>query len=173
MTHRQRHLATFAVAMTTIALLASCSSPNPTDGAMKNTITQQEANARVEQYTRDAAAALTPTPRLELLSKFEDSPCDDPTDNGPRGRVHVSRSYWLRDIPKDRNSEVAVSLSQWWQEHNFRITLDKRPQENLIFAEHNTDGFRMSLQEGAQGSLSLGTSSPCVWPNGTPAPKPA
>jgi hypothetical protein len=89
---------------------------------MRNTITQGEANAFAESYTRDAATSVVPAPRLELLSRFEDSPCDDPTDHGPRGRVFASRTYWLRDVPKERNPDVVNDLVRWWQAHNFRIT---------------------------------------------------
>jgi hypothetical protein len=151
-----------------VALLTSCSGTDSNgDNPMKNTITQQEANTLAESYPKDAAASVTPAPRLELLARFEDSPCDDPSDNGPRGRVFVSRDYWLRDVPKERNSEVIDTLVRWWQEHDFRITADKRPQANIVAAQHKETSFNMSVQESSQGDLSLGASSPCVWPNGT------
>ncbi|MCE7008548.1 hypothetical protein LWC34_37910 [Kibdelosporangium philippinense] len=139
---------------------------------MKNTITQQEANNRAEKYPQDAAASLTPPPRLELLSRFDNSECNDPTDNGPLGRVYVSRSYWLRDVPRERNAEVVEGLVRWWTQHDFVVIADKRPKENWISVESKTDGFSMSIQETPTGDLSLGATSPCVWPNGTPAPKP-
>jgi hypothetical protein len=144
--------------------LASCSS---SDGPV-NTITQLEANTRAEKYIRDAVAGLQPAPRLELLAKFEDSPCDDPTDRGPQGRVFVSWAYWLRDLPVQQNPQVIDAVVKWWTDHGFVITGDKRPQANLVFAENKADSFRMSIQESSDGELSLGTDSPCVWPNGTP-----
>ncbi|WP_083753627.1 hypothetical protein [Actinosynnema sp. ALI-1.44] len=139
---------------------------------MKNTITQQEANNRAEKYTQDAAASLTPPPRLEPLSRFDDTECDDPSDNGPLGRVYASRRYWLRDVPRERNAEVAEALVRWWTSHDFVVLSDKRPRENWISVENKNDGFSMSIQESVNGDLSLGATSPCVWPNGTPAPKP-
>jgi hypothetical protein len=168
MPSRAVHLLIPVVVAVTVAMLTSCSS---SDGPV-NTITQQEANNRAEQYILDAVASLQPAPRLEILARYEDSPCDDPSDHGPRGRVFVSRAYWLRDVPRQRNTEVIDTLVKWWVDHNFVITSDKRPKANLVFAESKTDSFRMSVQESSQGDLSIGTDSPCVWPNGTPAPKP-
>lgn len=46
---------------------------------------------------------------------------------------------------------------------------DKRPKENWISVENKTDGFSMSIQDTPPGDFSLGATSPCVWPNGTPA----
>lgn len=146
----------------------SCSS---SDGPV-NTITLQEANNRAEKYIQDAVASLQPPPRLEILSKFENSPCDDPSDHGPRGRVFVSRSYWLRDVPTERNGEVIDAVVKWWTTHDFVVTGDKRPGANLVLVENKTDSFRMSVEESPNGNLSIGTDSPCVWPNGTPIPKP-
>jgi len=40
----------------------------------------------------------------------------------------------------------------------------------FLNANRMDDGFTMSLQANNKGGLALGTSSPCVWPNGTPAP---
>lgn len=54
---------------------------------------------------------------------------------------------------------------------NFVGQIDKRPTENWVSVENRTDGFSMSVQESVQGDLSLGATSPCVWPNGTPAPQ--
>jgi hypothetical protein len=132
------------------------------------TITLQQANERAEKYVQDAVAAIEPAPRLELLGKFEDSPCGDPSDHGPQGRAVVSRSYWLRDVPAQRNAEVITAVVKWWTDHDFVITGDKRPQANWVFAENKIDSFRMSIEESPSGNLSIGTDSPCVWPNGTP-----
>lgn len=153
-----------------VLVLTSCDS----DGGKQpvNTITQQEANNRVEQYVRDAVSALSPAPRLEPLGHEEAGDCSDPTDRGPGGRVLANRSHWLRDIPRENNPAVIDTLMKWWSEHNFAVLNDERPKSNYVHVENRSDGFRMYVQESAQGSLSLGATSPCVWPNGTPGPKP-
>ena len=141
---------------------------------MKNTITQQQASERAERYVRDAVAALSPAAQLELSGRFDDSPCDDPTDNGPKGRVIASVTYWLNDIPVDHQSEYVNTLFQWWSEHDFAVLTDNRATDIYVHVENRRDGFRMAVQQTAVGPkrLSLGATSPCVWPNGTPEPKP-
>jgi hypothetical protein len=134
-----------------------------------NTITQQEANSRVEQYINDVVATLSPPPRLEPLGREEAGDCSDPSDRGPSGRVLANRSHWLRDIPRANNPAVLSTLAKWWTDHNFVVLTDERPKSNYMHVENKTDGFRMYVQESAQGDLSLGATSPCVWPNGTPS----
>ncbi|MFL6140673.1 MAG: hypothetical protein ACJ72N_02235 [Labedaea sp.] len=140
---------------------------------MKNTITQQQASERAERYIREAVAGLIPPARLEVLSSFDDSPCDDPTDNGPKGRVIASRGYWLNDISPDQHSAYVDDLVRWWSEHNFTVLTDNRPGNVYVWAENRNDGFRMAIQQTEIGPkrLSLGATSPCVWPNGTPEPQ--
>jgi len=48
------------------------------------------------------------------------------------------------------------------------VLRDERPDKLSISVEDEEDFFRMSLQVSDQGSLSIGASSPCVWPEGTP-----
>ncbi|MFD2468246.1 hypothetical protein [Amycolatopsis silviterrae] len=40
-----------------------------------------------------------------------------------------------------------------------------------LWVENNADGFRMALQANSAGGLFLISTSPCVWPNGTPIPE--
>lgn len=162
---------TIITAAITVALSSCTSSPK---AAMKNTITQRQAIERTEEYVRQAVSTLLPTPQLDLLSRFEDSPCDDPTDNGPKGRVITSVRYWLNDTPVDRQADYVKALIRWWSEHDFAILTDNRPNDTYVLVENRRDGFRMAMQQTATGPkrLSLGASSPCVWPNGTPEPKP-
>jgi hypothetical protein len=155
---------TGGIAAVVAAVLVSCG----IDGGEQpvNTITQQEANNRAEQYVRDAVTAVSPAPRLEPLAHEEAGDCSDPTDGGPRGRVLANRSHWLRDIPQGNNPAVVDALAKWWSDHNFTVLTDERPK--YVQVENKDDGFRMYVQESAQGGLTLGVTSPCVWPNGTP-----
>ena len=159
-----------AVTIMLVVSLSSCTSADNQKVPMKNTITQQQANQQAEQYVHDAAAAVFSDAQLEILSAFEDSPCDDPTDNGPRGRVIASRNYWLNAIPTDKHADYVNALVQWWGSHDFAILTDDRP--HYVWVENRTDGFRMAIQQTVTGPprLSIGATSPCVWPNGSPEP---
>jgi type II secretory pathway pseudopilin PulG len=163
--------ANMVITVVLAVVLSSCTSPGNQKVPMKNTITQQQANQRAEQYIRDAVSAVFPDAQLEILSAFEDSPCDDPTDNGPRGRIIASRNYWLNAIPADKHADYVNTLVQWWTQHDFTILTDDRP--HYVWVENRVDGFRMAVQQTVTGPvrLSLGATSPCVWPNGTPAPQ--
>lgn len=169
MTVMMRMCVTVGMVAIAATLLSGCG-----NGAeMRSTITQQQASERAEQYIRETVSALSPSARLELSRRFDDSPCDDPTDNGPKGRVIASSVYWLNDIPADRQSEYVDALVRWWSEHDFAILTDKRPNDTYVLVENRRDGFRMSVQQTVVGPqrLSLGATSPCVWPNGTPEPE--
>lgn len=138
-----------------------------------NTITQQQAIERVDRYIADAVAALPVDPTLTPESEALDSACMDPTDNGPRNRITVTKGYWLDGTPQDANEIYFDALRQWWTTHGFDILEDDRTVgARYLWVEQRSDGFRMSLQESAEGSVSLGATSPCIWPDGTPVPEP-
>jgi hypothetical protein len=161
------------LSMTVVAVaVTSCSPSDNPGGPMKNTITQQQAIERVDQYIHDAVAALEPPVRLEVQYGSDDSACDDPTDNGPKGRITVSRVYWLNDLPAEKHSAYIDALKQWWQDHDFALGRDDRPDDIYVTAENRHDGFRMGIEGTVTGPprLSLGASSPCVWRKGTPEP---
>ncbi|KWX05161.1 hypothetical protein TH66_04955 [Carbonactinospora thermoautotrophica] len=133
---------------------------------------QQQADQRAEEHIQRAVAAVfTPPPRLER-KLFLTSECDDPTDLGPKGRVQVSRSYWLRDLPKERNREYFDKIHEYWTHNGYRVLQDDRadPNNPALYVEHNDDAFRMTLYSSIQGDLFLGATSPCIWPTGEPTP---
>lgn len=153
-------------------LLAGCGGAMTPGGSM-NTITQQEAIERVDRYNAEAIAALPVDPTLTPTLEQLDAECLDPTDNGPRNRIQVAKSYFLDGIPKDNNVAYFDAVRQWWTTHGWRILEDDRTDgSRYLWVERNEDGFRMSLQESAEGSVSLGATSPCIWPDGTPVPEP-
>src|SRR5699024_4584727 len=103
-----------------------------------------------------AVAALPEKPTLTLL-RSDSAECLDPTDNGPRGRYEVSRSYWLDDLPEDRNEEFVNALYEYWTSNDFRVLTDKRDaHDRFVSVENNDDAFRMSVKQSVEGDLSLG-----------------
>ncbi|KAA2266996.1 hypothetical protein F0L68_00200 [Solihabitans fulvus] len=136
---------------------------------MKNTITEQQATTRVEDYAKQVVAALPAQARPEKFSANTNQ-CDDPTDNGPKGRVIASFEYEIHDLPREQYNNYFDALRKWWTDHDFRVLTDDRPKDMYIWVENNQDGFRMALQANDLGKLYLTATSPCVWPKGTPAP---
>jgi hypothetical protein len=145
-----------AAALACLLLVTACgggTTSSDTDatapGSDMRTMTEDEAAQRAEEHIRGAVEALPVKPVLTLL-RADSAECLDPTDGGPRGRYEVSRSYWLDDLPEERNAEFVDALYEYWTANDYR------------------DAFRMSVKQSVEGDLSLGASSPCVWPDGTP-----
>lgn len=137
-------------------------------GGSMRTMTQDEAAQRAEEHIQRAVAALPEKPTLTLL-RDDAAECLDPTDNGPRGRYEVSRSYWLDDLPAERNAEFVDALVEHWDGNGYRVLTDKREShDRFVSVEDTRDAFRMSVKQSVEGDLSLGASSPCVWPDGVP-----
>jgi hypothetical protein len=149
--------------------LSGCGeSNNPPGATVQSTVTIQETKQKVDDYMEQGRKALSPQAQLANDSGQDVRACDDPTDGGPKGRVFAQRdAKVLGAAGSDPKSNFDL-LRKWWQENGFRVTTE-RP--DAMFAEHATNSYRMSLTSNVRGSLYVGVSSPCVWPNGTPEPK--
>ncbi|APU12879.1 hypothetical protein UA75_04100 [Actinoalloteichus sp. GBA129-24] len=96
--------------------------------------------------------------------------CQDPTDRGPLGRSQFTTRYFLDELPREDNDSNVEAVYQHWIENGYQVLVDDRPDRIFISVQHEDDAFRMSIRASVQGDLSLGASSPCIWPNGTPEP---
>ena len=146
--------------------IASCG----TEPEVKNTITVDQAEERVEHYIRQAVDVLPAQARPEP-GLIHTTDCDDPTDNGPQGRKVASADYQIFDLSPAEYPKYVADLERWWRDNGFRILDDERPTYQSISVENNEDGFRIRVQDNDQGELYITASSPCVWPHGTPEPE--
>jgi hypothetical protein len=96
--------------------------------------------------------------------------CEDPTDGGPKDRTTVSERPWNRGLPTEENEANIELMHDYWLNNGYRVLRDERPDKPSITVESEEDAFRVSLRVSDQGSLSIGDSSPRVWPEGTPNP---
>ncbi|MGC7093860.1 hypothetical protein ACPZ19_04260 [Amycolatopsis lurida] len=128
-------------------------------------MTIQEAIRQVDTYLEQGRAALGTRATLTDDFRKDRMACDDPSDQGPAGRVFATRDAQVLGVDDPAKDEVFASLRKWWPSAGFRETAG---QEDAIYAENGTDGFRMSLQANVKGQFYLGVSSPCVWPDGKP-----
>lgn len=163
----------FVLAFIVVFVTVGCQSEistgsEPSEGQQENTMNQDEAAERVEEYIDDAAAALPGDVELEPEGDTTFASCDDPTDDGPKGRVIASHVYRLSGLPTEANEANAELLHQYWTGKGYEIILDRRPERIYISAESSGDAFTIFLRSSVQGTLSLGASSPCVWPDGEP-----
>lgn len=157
-----------AVVLSILGVVAGCGIMG--DVGMKNTITEAEAYRRAEDYVHQAMAALPVQARLEVQQSTSSMSCDDPSDHGPLGRVTVDNAYWVRGLPVESNPHYFDAIADWWATHGFIMLTDERAK-GYIWAEKKDDGFRMAFFDNYKGELVITAASPCVWPNGTPAPE--
>ena len=155
----------YVLAAVAVLLCQACGSgTEEANGRM----TESDAMNRVEDYVHRAVGVLAGEARLEAVSPLATDPCDDPTDNGPKGRVFATNDYWVRGLAKDKSREYLDLLVKWWTDNGFAGSLDSWDKSGFVVMENRADGFRMRFQDGGGGLLSIGASSPCVWPNGKP-----
>lgn len=139
---------------------------------MEPTITLAEANRITEANADRALAALPDGARLKPFSKYEEVACDDPDDGGSAGRKFAERSYEITGLDSTKIASYYDNLRTWWPDNDFAIMRETPTGDNpRIYVENKTDGFRMSFIANEHGEMYLNSSSPCVWPNGTPDPE--
>ncbi|WP_203880866.1 hypothetical protein [Planotetraspora kaengkrachanensis] len=140
---------------------------------MPQTIVQTQALTRVEELLSSTVSALDPKPRLELNAIVPTvSRCLDPGPTESSEQVVVSRAYWLRDIPANHNLAIAYQVRDHWvrQGHVILGTAGLESGHPDIAGETRPDGFILALVWAEGDHLYLASSSPCVWPDGTPEP---
>lgn len=131
------------------------------------TLTKEEAKQRAGEHVKTAIASLPLEPSLTEQEGFT-MECRDPSDEGPRGRYEIDRTYRLHEIPKGQESEIIDALYKYWLNNDYRVLDDDRPEDQFISVEHNKDAFGMSVEESHDGALTIYVASPCVWPEGVP-----
>lgn len=149
--------------VTMVVLLSSCSGGNP---VYQPTITQKQASARVEQLLQGTARSITPRPRLEhYMPNADVGQClagqDDP-------RTQVSRTYFLREV-RSSNASIGEQVLRLWKKEGYAIndTPGMGTSQPNIHAV-TKDDFLIALETTGSGDLSIGATSPCLWPDGTP-----
>ncbi|MFJ2029631.1 hypothetical protein [Streptosporangium sp. NPDC087985] len=159
-----------AMIVAIVILTAGCTGG---EAVNRPTMTEAQALARVEQLIKETAAVIRPKPRLDLYRpSLNPNSCLDPTDGGSEDRVVMNRSYYLRDIPQDQVAEVARQVKQYWEQQGHYIEGISTNGLN-ISGRSRPDDFLLSLAPTDAGDdvvLNLASTSPCVWPNGTPEP---
>jgi hypothetical protein len=156
-----------------VAALAACGVLPGEKHLEKNTMTKQQASDRIEQIIRDTVAKLDPKPQLSAIDYLsQPTTCIDPTDGGSSDRTVLTRHYLLRGIPHDRNGAIGQQVKRYWENSGYKISssvrLDTNEPQTTGFTQQ--DQFSISLTTGGDGSLGIGATSPCIWPNGTPEP---
>lgn len=157
-----------ACALALALALTGCGVSTPDETGREETITEDEAAEKVREHIDNAMTALPESAELEERRGTIVAACDDPTDGGPRDRVTVSERFWGRGLPVEDNETNIESLHEYWTTNGYQVLHDQRPDELFLAVENEEDSFRMSIRTAGDDSLTIGASSPCVWPEGAP-----
>lgn len=87
--------------------------------------------------------------------------CDDPGESSEQ--VFATREAKVAGVQGKTKQEVFDAVRQWWKKNDFH---DAGSESDILYAESNSDGFRMKIEQTPRGDFYLGFSSPCVPPNG-------
>ncbi|MBO3746835.1 hypothetical protein J5X84_12220 [Streptosporangiaceae bacterium NEAU-GS5] len=132
------------------------------------TITKAQALERIQELIDGAAAAVVPKPKLELYKpSLRDATCDQPTDGGSKDRIVVHREYYLNGIPKDQLKDASRKIKTYWEQQGHYID-GVAPDGIGIYARSRPEDFYLALSWSEGDVLLLGSTSTCIWPNGTP-----
>ncbi|WP_189082672.1 hypothetical protein [Mangrovihabitans endophyticus] len=143
---------------------------------MQPTETPAQAASTVDELVHQAATALPAGASLKFNDGGDNTPCDDPTDNGPAGRVFVEKRYQIvaPDGAAWTTDQVKSGLVAYWQQQHYRPIDDRRADTIPTYRVETTDGYRLSIaayDRGDHHDFTLSGNSPCLWPNGTPDPQ--
>lgn len=168
-----RRLGHALAAITTMLAVAACTGE---DKSLQPTATKEQAAQRTEELVQEAFAQLPSGATLKLHNSSDESPCDDPTDGGPAGRVFAERRYLV--VPPAGGSwpadQAIPALVTFWQQKGYRVHDDRRTGSYPRYVVETADGYSANISTFDRGDhvdVTLSSSSPCVWPNGTPDPQ--
>ena len=159
----------WAGAVTLALAVSGCGESGESEAAdTEDTMNQDEAATRVQEHIDGTLTALPEGAELETRRGTLFAACDDPTDGGSQDRVTVSERFWIRGLPAEENDANIDLMVEYWTGNGYEVLRDERPDKSSVTVLHTEDAFHVSLRVSNQGSLSIGASSPCVWPEGTP-----
>ncbi|MFI8456727.1 hypothetical protein [Kitasatospora sp. NPDC085464] len=166
---RRRSATAARLALPAVAVLLTSTSCTSTGTEGDPTITLEQAKQKTATYFTDAFAAL-PQPVTAVTDRDNGAYCfKDDAPSEEDGRMMAVTSRYLRGIPADHHAATFNAFRDHLTAAGFKVT-SSRP--DTISLENPKDGFTASIYDGGDWTttLTIGFSSPCVWPNGTKPP---
>jgi hypothetical protein len=169
---RNRRAGAALAAATTTIMLATAGCTEEEKG-MQPTATKAEAVQRVETLLKEALAQLPAEVATTTNLSVDGVPCDAPTDGGPAGRIFAERREIIIAPTSGSWSvtEVLPTLAAYWEKSGYKVITDERTDELPRINVETTDGYRVGVDSWDRGDhydVTVASSSPCVWENGTP-----
>jgi hypothetical protein len=146
-------------------VLAGCSGGN----VATHTMNKGQATTRAKQILEDTAAALHPRPTLELyMPMSQPTQCLADIPDADK-MVNVGYTYILRGFPESENGSIGRQILAYWKKQGYTIQTSggfNKGQPGI--SGETKDAYLISLDWRSDGSLGIGTTSPCIYPDGTP-----
>ncbi|MEU8238740.1 hypothetical protein AB0C07_10875 [Actinoplanes missouriensis] len=169
-----RRLLLAAVLLSLLVVTAACKAEE--GGDVQPTETKAEASRRVDALVEEAFAQLPPGATRKPNVNVDSVPCDDPTDGGPAGRIFAERRDLI--VPPSGGAwpvtDVFPTLIAFWEQQGYTTRIDGRSEREPRYSVGTPDGYIVivnSWDRGDHVDISLGSTSPCIWENGTPDPQ--
>ncbi|MEV0071581.1 hypothetical protein [Amycolatopsis sp. NPDC050768] len=140
---------------------------------MQTTQSAEQAQQSVLNFVHAAAAASFPAGYKLTELPLQPMPCTDNFDH-ETGQFSVGITYWVDGPDRAHNNDYYGKLVKWWSDNGWSVRADTWLNKHFVNAS-SKEGYLMSLTATTTGNvlgrLSIGVSSPCVWPHGTPEAK--
>ncbi|WP_329067351.1 hypothetical protein [Amycolatopsis sp. NBC_01480] len=140
---------------------------------MQPTLSAEQAQQRVLSFVHAAAEASFPAGYKLTELPLQPMPCTDDFDH-ETGQFSLGITYWVDGPDRAHNNTYYENLKKWWVNNDWTVRTDTWLNKKFANAS-SKDNYLMSLTATTTGKvlgrLSIGASSPCVWPHGTPEPK--
>ncbi len=157
-----RWLTRLASGGTALLLLAGCGGNGAQGEGPASPLDEGQAEDRVKEHiTESTTTALPESLELESFGGFTKPACENPD------LISVGQKNWLRGLEPEDNEEHVEALHEYWTGNGYTVSEDQRPDDLSVFVRNDEDDFTMSVNESAEGDLSVGASSPCIDPNGS------
>ncbi|MEY9855036.1 hypothetical protein ABH935_000635 [Catenulispora sp. GAS73] len=131
-----------------------------------HSMTLEAAKQEARQNAAAIVATLPVAPQLDPPDGTDSGgACSQGLQDQVTGQYDSSLNFRLRGVPADRNQDVFAAVRAFAGQHGFKPFGSSSGFES--FKDNN--GFTISVETSFDPShtLTLGSSTPCVWPNGT------
>lgn len=131
-----------------------------------HTMTLDAAKQRARQNAFAVVAALPVTPLLDPPDGTgSGGACSQGLENDLTGQYDSSVSFHLQGVSPDHKQDVIAAVRAFAAQHDFKPLANAAGVESF----KDRDGFTISIGTGFDPghTLTLSSSTPCVWPNGT------
>lgn len=132
----------------------------------EHSMTLAAAKQQARQNAAAVAASLPVKPQLDPPDGTDSGgACSQGLENQVTGQYDSNLSFRLQGVSADHNQDIFAAVRTFAGQHGFKPFGDSSGFESF----KNSDGFAISIETSFDPShtLTLGSSTPCVWPTGT------